>query len=79
MKTAGFFNVGDIILYGKWKNKSGKIVAISVDTKGNPIVEIEPVPKGRKKNVLMQLFKIWHANPIEKMAVKVVSRYTSCG
>ena len=78
MKTASYFNVGDMILYGRWKNKAGKIIALSVDAKGNPIVEIEPVPKGRKKNVVMQLFKIWHVKPIEQMAIKVAKRYSNC-
>lgn len=75
MKTAGFFNVGDLILYGKWKNKKGRITTISMDAKGNPTVVIEPIPKGRKKSVVMQLFKIWHAKPIEQLTVKVAARY----
>lgn len=58
-----FFNVGDPILYGHYKNKRGIIRNIGVDVKGNPIVEIEPVPKGRKQNKVMQLFKIWHDPP----------------
>lgn len=63
---AAFFNVGDIILYGKYKNKKGKIVAFSENEKGQPLVEIEPIPKGRKQNKIMGLFKIWNLSVVEK-------------
>lgn len=61
--ASGYFNVGDPILYGKYKNKKGVIVRLFKDEKGNPAVEIEPVPKGRKQNKVITLFKIWHADP----------------
>lgn len=57
--VAAFFNPGDLILYGKYKNKVGRIVSFGVDHKGNPTVTIEPVPKGRKQNKTFSLFKIW--------------------
>lgn len=60
LKKSGYFGVGDFILYGKWKNKKGKIVAIGQDKHGNPTVEIEPIPKGRKQNKVFGLFRIWH-------------------
>ena len=53
------FEVGDLIRYGKYKNKKGKIVSFDEDEKGNATVEIEPQPKGKKKNVTMGLYKIW--------------------
>lgn len=57
----GYFNIGDDILFGKWKNKRGKIVDVKLDERGIPIVVIEPIPKGRKKLVTMGLYKIWKA------------------
>lgn len=83
---AAFFNVGDIILYGKYKNKKGKIIAFSENEKGQPLVEIEPIPKGRKQNKIMGLFKIWNLSVVEKsqegkkeamdpLASRVASRY----
>lgn len=62
----GYFNVGDLVLYGRWKNHRGKIIALSVDHWGNPTVEIEPVPKGRKDNKVFGLYKIWRADVKEK-------------
>ena len=53
------FNVGDTILFGKYKNKKGKIVGFGRNEKGQITVEVEPIPKGRKKNRTMGLFKIW--------------------
>lgn len=64
---ASYFNVGDLILYGKYKNKKGRIIEIGKDPKGNPTITIEPIPKGRKQNKLMGLFKIWKA-PLDKQA-----------
>ena len=46
---AGMFSKGDHVLFGKYKNKKGKIVDVYLDDKGHPTIEIEPIPKGRKK------------------------------
>lgn len=56
---SGIFKKGDQVLFGKYKNKKGKIVDVYLDDKGHPTIEIEPVPKGRKKNVTMGLYKVW--------------------
>lgn len=66
VKVGAFFNVGDEILYGKYKNKRGRIIQFGLNDKGQPLVEIEPIPKGRKKNKLMGLFKIWNVSAIAK-------------
>ena len=63
MVQDNYFEVGDDILYGKWKNKRGKIVDMFVDDRGIPVIEIEPVPKGRKRNVIMGLYKVWKSVP----------------
>lgn len=60
--AGSYFSPGDIVLYGKWKNKKGRIIEFTQDDHGNPVVVIEPVPKGRKQNVVMGLFKIWRAD-----------------
>ena len=52
-------NEGDMVLYGKYKNKKGLIVGWDKDPKGNPIVMVDPVPKGKKKTKAIQLFRIW--------------------
>lgn len=59
---AAYFSVGDIVLMGKYKNKRGRIVAFAEDKWGNPTVEVEPIPKGRKQNKVFGLFKIWRAD-----------------
>lgn len=59
---AAYFSVGDVVLMGKYKNKRGKIIAFGRDKWGNPTVEVEPVPKGRKQNKVFGLFKIWRAD-----------------
>lgn len=56
---AGPFKKGDSVKWGKYKNKSAKIVDIYNDDKDHVAVELEPQPKGRKKNVEMGLYKIW--------------------
>lgn len=69
-KRAGYFNVGDLVRYGKYKNKAGKIVRMFLDEKGHPTVEIEPIPKGRKQNKTMGMFKFWHAPDPETLTEK---------
>ena len=79
----GYFNVGDIVLIGKYKNSHGKIVGFGQDHWGNPTVEIEPIPKGRKQNKVIGLYKIWRADVKEKalaeqqakLAHRIVARY----
>lgn len=64
--TGGYIEVGDEILYGKWKNKRGRVVDYEVDERGVPVIIIEPIPKGRKKNVVMGLYKVWKREPVEE-------------
>ena len=70
VKRAAFFNVGDPITFGKYQNKPGRIVRFLDDGKGNPLIEVEPIPKGLKKNKVMPLFRIRH-----RLAPKVATRY----
>lgn len=55
----GPFDIGDVILFGKYKNKRGRIMSFGTNPKGQVTVEVEPIPKGRKKNKVMGLYKIW--------------------
>ncbi len=71
-REASYFSIGDIILFGKYKSKKGKIVGFGKDQKGNPTVTIEPIPKGRKKNKELGLFRIWHAPVEEKIASEIL-------
>lgn len=78
--VASYFGVGEVILYGKYKNKKGLIKEFGQDPKGNPTILIEPIPKGRKQDKLMGLFKIWKSpeKPKEAMtdtARRLVARY----
>lgn len=82
---SSFFNVGDVILFGKYKNKKGRILSFGQDAKGNPTVTLEPIPKGRKQNKTMTLFKIWKMpKPVEEkqamdMTRRIVARYKLSG
>jgi hypothetical protein len=63
-----YFKVGDVVLMGKYKNVRGVIVGFGEDHWGNPTVEIEPTPKGRKQNKIIGLFKMWRADVKEGAA-----------
>jgi len=77
-KRASYFNVGDYVSYGKFQNKPGKLVRIFTDERGIPMIEIEPVPKGRKKNRVMGLFRVRHVTPPEtKVAARWLARTAS--
>lgn len=58
VKVAYGFSVGDYVLHGKFRNKRARIVRIYMDERGIPMIEIEPIPKGRKKNRVMGLYTI---------------------
>jgi hypothetical protein len=62
IRVTAYFKVGDIVLMGKYKNMRGVIVGFGQDKWGNPTVEIEPTPKGRKQNRIIGLYKIWRAD-----------------
>ena len=68
---ANYFKIGDPIFFGKYKNKLGKIVRFFKDGRGLPYVEIEPIPKGRKKNREMGLFNIWHQDTAKRASALV--------
>lgn len=72
--TASYFSPGDLITFGKWQNKPGKIVRIFQDERGIPMIEIEPVPKGRKQNRTMGLYRIRHADPAKRVASRWAAR-----
>lgn len=72
--AASYFNLGDVILWGKYKNKRGRIVGWASDKWGNPTIELEPIPKGRKKNIVMGLFKIWRADVKEKALAELAAQ-----
>ena len=80
-KQAALFNVGDPVLYGKYKNKKGIILKFVKDDKGYPAVEIEqlPNPTGRKEKKVLTLFKIRKSpKPFKKKkktAERVVARF----
>ena len=62
LAQSAYFKVGDVVLMGKYKNKRGVVVGFSEDKWGNPTVEIEPTPRGRKQNRVLGLYKIWRAD-----------------
>jgi len=57
------FKPGDYVFFGKFKNKRARVVRIFLDERGIPYIEIEPVPKGRKKNRTMGLYSIRKMTP----------------
>ena len=65
LEDEGPFAVGDVVLFGKYKNKKGRVVAFGTNHKGQSTVEIEPIPKGRKQNKVLGLYKIWTVPPPE--------------
>ncbi len=62
LRVTAHFKVGDVVLMGKYKNMRGAIVGFGNDQWGNPTVEIEPNPKGRRQNKIIGLYKIWRAD-----------------
>jgi len=76
--ASDYLQVNDVVLYGKYKNHRGKILGFGKDKWGNPTMEIEPIPKGRKSNKIMGLFKVWRAdvkeNALKQQALEEAAR-----
>ena len=70
LAKSAYFKLGDVVLMGKYKNKRGVVVGFGQDTWGNPTVEVEPIPKGRKQNRIIGLYKIWRADVKEGVLAK---------
>ena len=70
LAESAYFKIGDVVLTGKYKNKRGVIVGFGEDKWGNPTVEVEPTPKGRKQNRVFGLYRIWRADVKEGAALK---------
>lgn len=69
---AGAFKRGDPVMYGKYKNKSGKIKKIYNDEKDHATIDVEPVPKGRKDDVTMGLYRVWPGKEKEDLDEAIV-------
>lgn len=72
LMATSYFNVGDLVVYGKWKNKSGKIKRIFEDDRGIPCIEIEPIPRGRKGTRIFSLFTIRKMPPETVAKIKAL-------
>ena len=72
LHRAAEFSVGDTVLYGKYKNQRGKVIRFFDDERGIPSVEIEPVPKGRKQNKTLGLYRIWKTKDAHQKQACVV-------
>jgi hypothetical protein len=71
---ASYFNVGDYISFGKFKNKRGKVVKMYLDLRGIPYIEIQPIPKGRKKNRVLGLYTIRKMSPEAIVEAQVLEK-----
>jgi hypothetical protein len=77
IQATGFFNVGDFVWMGKYKNKLGQLLAFGVDDKGNPTVTVRPIPKGRKQDKTFSLFKMWKVKPEQIVDLKARGKLAS--
>lgn len=62
--NTGDFKKGDRVLWGKYKNRHGKITNVAMDDKNNVSIDIDSVPKGKKKTT--SLYTVRHDDSEEK-------------
>jgi hypothetical protein len=67
---ANYFEPGDSILFGKYKNKKGTIKGFGKDEKDNPTIKIKPTPNKdtgkKKKDQEIGLYKIWKQQDLKE-------------
>lgn len=73
-----YLNVGDVVLYGKFKNAKGRIKSFGQNEKGDPTIEVQPIDsdfkpkKGQPKTLtLLKVRKL----PKKASARRVVARF----
>jgi hypothetical protein len=73
-----YLNVGDVVLYGKFKNAKGRIKSFGKNEKGDPTIEVQPIDsdfkpkKGQPKTLtLLKVRKL----PKKASAQRVVARF----
>lgn len=76
---AGYLDVGDLVLYGKFKNALGRIIGFSTNDKGDPQVELQPVNKDgtdkKSQPKMVTMLKVRKVKKEAAMAVRVASRF----
>jgi len=76
-----YLNVGDVVLYGKFKNAKGRIKSFGKNEKGDPTIEVQPVdadlkPKQGQPKTLT-LLKVRKLTKEAAMAGNVAQRFWS--
>lgn len=63
--SGSYLDIGDVVLYGKFKNAMGRIIAFGVNEKGDPTIDVQPVskdgadrPGGPKTITLLKVRKV---------------------
>jgi len=76
--SGSYLNVGDVVLYGKFKNAKGRIKSFGKNEKGDPTIEVQPIDsdfkpkKGQPKTLtLLKVRKL----PKKASARRVVARF----
>jgi hypothetical protein len=79
--SGSYLDVGDIVLYGKFKNAKGKILSFGKNEKGDPTIEVQPVDadlkpkKGQPKTLtLLKVRKLTKESAME-LTRRVVARF----
>lgn len=76
--NGGYLNIGDLILYGKFKNALGRITGFGKNDKGDPTVVIQPVDKegapkkGQPKELVM--LKVRKVEPEKEANMNIIER-----
>lgn len=65
------FRVGDYVHFGRFKNKAGRLTRIWREN-GVVKIEIQPIPKGRKKSRVRNLFSIRLMKPEDAQKARVM-------
>lgn len=68
--SKAFFEVGDYVWGGKYKNKLYRVLGFGTSDKGDPTISLMPVPKGRKQDKVISLFKVRKIEPEELAELK---------
>jgi hypothetical protein len=68
---SSFLSIGDTVLYGKFKNALGRIVAFGSNDKGDPTIDVQPINKdGTEKKGPPKTLTLLKVRKVEKKAMQ---------
>jgi len=66
------FQTGDIVFYGRGRDKTAVTIRVWADERGVPFIEVQPIPRGKKHNRVFSLYTVHKVTADEAVKAQAV-------